>query len=140
MRPHSLAFLLLLTAALPSGAAVAAETDAAKGGNVAGVSGEVPFLTGGVGLEERDALRAKSGEYNLKLGFARTDGAYLGAVNVGITDSRGRQVLSTETDGPWILAKVRPGRYHVKATANERTVSRDVTVSGRGQKSLTLFW
>lgn len=139
MRPYALALILLLTAA-QAPQAFAADADAASDTNASSSAGNVPFITGGVGLEERDALRSKSGEYNLKLRFAKRDGAYLGAVNVGISDGRGRQVLSTETDGPWILAKLRPGRYHVKATANDRTVSRDVTVSGRGQKSLTLFW
>lgn len=138
MRAHVLALILLTAMQVPH--AFAAEAGATGDTKASTSAGDVPFITGGVGLEERDALRTKSGEYNLKLRFAKTDGAYLGAVNVGISDGRGRQVLSTETDGPWILAKLRPGRYHVKATANDRTVSRDVTVTGRGQKSLTLFW
>jgi len=97
-------------------------------------AGDVRFLTGGVGSEEREGLKALTGEeYNLKLEFAATDGAFISDVRVIIRDDSGTVVLDAVTNGPWFFAKLDPGRYEVEAQALGLSRRRSVNVTAREQ-------
>jgi hypothetical protein len=102
--------------------------------------GSVPYLSGGVGLDEREALNQTGKDYNLKLSFAVTSGDYLGEVAVEIRDSAGHVALDAVSDGPWFFSKLPPGRYTVFVKANEKTQRKAVQVSGKGQVVLDIFW
>ncbi len=102
--------------------------------------GSVPYLSGGVGLDEREALNQIGRDYNLKLSFAVTSGNYLGDVSVEIRDSSGRIALEAVSEGPWFYAKLPPGRYTVVVKGNERTQQKSVQLSGKGQAVLNFFW
>lgn len=100
----------------------------------------VTYVTGGVGTEEQDALKALTQEgYNLELLFAeRGTGAYLANVHVLVTDAGGRTVLDTRVDGPALLAKLPNGRYDVVADYHGVRQERTVNV-GRGTR-LAMEW
>jgi hypothetical protein len=102
--------------------------------------GSVPYLSGGVGLDEREALNQMGKDYNLKLSFAVTSGDYLGDVAVEIRDSAGRVALQAVSEGPWFFSKLPPGRYTVVVKGNEKTQKKAVQVSGKGQTVLNIFW
>jgi hypothetical protein len=69
-----------------------------------------------VSLEERDAMRDISPEYNLQIVFAMSgSGEYRADVPVWVEDQNGNAVLSIVTDGPWLFAKVPPGHYRVRS-------------------------
>src|SRR5215468_527202 len=79
-----------------------------------------PLLTGGVTEEERDLMRAEVGQYNLWLAFAEKDtGNYVTGVKVSVVDDKGNAVVDTVADGPWLLARVPPGRYTVRTSDGE---------------------
>ena len=73
----------------------------------------LPYMTGGVGLDERAAMTKMAWKYNLKLEFARPSGAYLAKINVRIQNSKGSRVVDMESDGPWFFAQLPPGDYEV---------------------------
>lgn len=102
--------------------------------------GSVPYLSGGVGLDEREALNQTGRDYNLKLSFALTSGNYLGDVAVEIRDSAGRVALEAVSEGPWFFSKLPPGRYTVVVNCNGSTQQKAVQVSGMGQTVLNFFW
>jgi hypothetical protein len=98
----------------------------------------VEFISGGVGLNARQQLAAQSGQYNLQLEFAYApEGEYLSAVQVDIADARGNSVLSTTTDGPWLMAKLPAGTYTVKARFGDVTRSQQVNV-GPGKRRVVM--
>ena len=100
------ALLLGLSAATAAGVAAApAEAGAAP-----------RVVTGGVSEEERDAiLRDAASSYNLWLVFAEQgSGHYLANVRVTIADAANRPVVDVVTDGPWLLAQLRPGHYTLR--------------------------
>src|SRR5215211_1591192 len=78
----------------------------------------IPYLSGGVGLDERDALRAASGEYNLQVTFAQREGNYLSDAHVAIQNATGATILETVPRGPWLFTKLPPGKYAVIADIN----------------------
>ncbi len=94
-------------------------------------SSGIAYLTGGVSLEERDAIRERANDYNLWIWLARTgSGYFLAGVKVSIEDARGQPVLETVTDGPWLLARVPPGRYTIRADQGDAATT--VSVGGSG--------
>ena len=91
----------------------------------------VDFVTGGVGLAARQEMLAQAGQYNLHLEFAvAPEGEYLSDVEVSIADPRGSTVLSTRTDGPWLLARLPTGSYTVNARYGGTVRQQQVTVGG----------
>jgi hypothetical protein len=101
----------------------------------------IPFISGGVGLEEQEALAAKYKEYNLKLMFATKGGEYVADVKVEISDSRGEKVLVAAADGPWVFTNLPAGKYIVTATYMGKEKRNKVNIA-KGQKQITLvfYW
>ena len=116
-----------------------ARSDAARSDASRSASG-VEFTSGGVGLAARQQLAAQSGQYNLQLEFAYApEGEYLSAVQVDIVDSRGNNVLSTVTEGPWLMAKLPAGSYTVKARFGGETRTQQVSVGPRKHRVVMQF-
>jgi hypothetical protein len=84
--------------------------------------GPVRYITGGVSVDEADAMRAASAQYPLTLELAAAAGGprdeYISNARVDIRDSRGTPVLQTRTDGPFLLARLPPGSYTVDVEWN----------------------
>jgi hypothetical protein len=86
--------------------------------------------TGGVGLEERAALDAVRDRYNLRVAFAKADGEYVADVEVRLSAADEKGVYySGRTDGPYLFARLDPGRYRLEATYAGVTQVRTLTVS-----------
>lgn len=88
------------------------------------------YLCTGVG-ESKDDPRWK--EYPLKLMFTGSGRAYISEVKVELKDDSGLSVIKIDCDGPWLLAKLKPGKYSVQATVEGVTKTAIVTVPAMGQ-------
>jgi hypothetical protein len=100
----------------------------------------IPYLSGGVSQEEREALRPMERDYDLKLIFATREGTYLSDVNVTIMDEQGRKVLEAVSDGPWFYTKLPQGRYKVMAQVRGQTHQQIVQVSPQKHTQLQFYW
>jgi hypothetical protein len=82
---------------------------------------DFPYVSGGMGSTEREALYKERSSYNLWLTMAaKGSGAYLADVNVRIRDIRLQQpVLSHALAGPWLFVNLPVGRYDVEASYRE---------------------
>jgi len=98
------------------------------------VQGEVRYLSGGIGIDEREQLAklAIRERMNLKLVFAQRDGALLSAVPVTISDASGAVRLNVKADGPWLFARLPAGEYRFRAESGTRVQDGFVTVSDTG--------
>ena len=119
-------------------ASLASAADTADAG--VQTSGNVSYVSGGVGTESLDQLGAMSGQFNLKLIFALKSGDYLSGVQVAITDTKGKSILDTTSDGPWFLAKLPAGTYRVVATAAGKAEKRQITVGGTKLATVDFRW
>src|SRR6202142_1336832 len=101
----------------------------------------IPYVSGGIGLEEREALTAKCANYSLKLMFAVKGGDYLGDVKIDISDSLGKKVLIATADGPWFFTDLPPGKYTVTVTTMGKEKQNKGNIH-KGQKQITLgfYW
>ena len=101
----------------------------------------IPYVSGGVGVDEREAFAAMGKDYSLKLMFAIKGGEYLSDVKVEISDSIGKKVLEAVADGPWFFTNLPPGKYKVNVTMMGKTQQNVVNI-GKDKKQTTLrfYW
>ena len=116
-------------AGLLTGAGMAWSADQATG------RGEVAVMSGGIGDEDEARLMARQNEFNLKVLFTINEGNYLANVNVGIADSKGRNVVQTVTEGPYLMAHLPAGQYTMSASYEGKTFTRKFQVSNKGLRS-----
>lgn len=106
------------------------------------VVGDVTFITGGIGDEERMAIEQNKKDYNLYITNASTDGAFAGTSRVVVTNSSGATVLDTMTAGPLFYAKLPAGSYKVtstlKSTGDMKTSN--ITVGAGKSANLEQKW
>ncbi len=131
-----------LAAALSAGAIGAQAADGPALPPVQQQAG-VAFMTGGVDLDVAHMLQSESSRWPVSLEFAVKDtpvNSYLANVRVVVRDARGMQVLDTVSDGPFLLARLQPGRYAVDATFADRTLHENVSVKAGATARHVFMW
>jgi hypothetical protein len=100
----------------------------------------ITYISGGVGLDEQNAMRALRADYNLRLTFAtKQTGAYRSDVQLDIADTKGNSVLSVANTGPMVFVKLPAGTYRISAAAEGKTFKRSVRI-GNAPKEMSLHW
>lgn len=87
---------------------------------------EIQFVSGGIGAFEKEWFSTNAHAYDLKVTYADTTGHYLAGVQVTLADSKGNTLLTTATEGPFLLVKAKPGTYTL--TSEYEGVSQRKTV------------
>jgi len=100
----------------------------------------VEFVSGGVALDESRALKAEQGQWPLSLMFTGPGGEYLADVHVTISRGDGDDVIKTSTHGPFLLAKLQPGRYKVYASYEGHSSTKWVRVGGPGSARASFYF
>ena len=90
--------------------------------------GNVSYVTGGIGAEEREALEAMQQGYNVRIVSSEMSGAYLDATPVVIRDSAKHEVLNANA-GPLFYAQLPVGRYKVESTNDGKTQQQDIVIT-----------
>jgi len=90
-----------------------------------------PFVSGGIGANEIAELRAKEGQYNLKLVFSLIEGNYVADVNVVLKDAAGRVVAEHFAQGPIFMARLPGGTYSATVTYQGKTQTRSISVGDK---------
>lgn len=74
---------------------------------------ELRILSTGIGEDQRQELHS---DYSLKLVFFVHTGAFLANIDVEISTLSGKQLLKTNSYGPWLFVDLKPGTYNVSAS------------------------
>jgi hypothetical protein len=105
--------------------------------------GGIAYLTGGVGADQAKAFEQAAPRFPLALEFVehapRRD-EFVANVDVKIIDRHGQTVLATRADGPFLLARIPTGHYHVIATYEGKTLKRAVEVGGKAARPTVMEW
>jgi hypothetical protein len=107
------------------------------------VQGTTTYLTGGVGEDEASAMKEAAPTFPLSLEFihhAKPKDEFLADVDVTIQDQKGNQILNVVADGPFLLAKVAPGKYTIVAKANGKIKTAHATITARKPEHLIFSW
>lgn len=102
-------------------------------------AGNVTYVTGGIGSDERTALEAQKRQYNFTMLSANTKGELTGDTQVIIRDSAGNEVLNT-TAGPLLFANLPDGTYTLEATNEGQVKTQKIFVRGGKQSHVHLSW
>jgi hypothetical protein len=142
LTPFAAAAIGLLSSATMAAAAAAA-----------GVAPEVPpeqnygavsYRTGGVGMDEAQAMREISPHYPLTLTFAEraADGRsmFTAGVDVQIVDASGAVRFDAVAEGPMMLVDLPSGEYTVKADLNGDDKATEVSLRSGEPSKLVFVW
>ncbi|MBB3004548.1 hypothetical protein FHX57_006931 [Paraburkholderia tropica] len=126
----AVALMSVLAPGFSSGAADIADADTNATATRSMQNG-MAYITGGVGIDEADALRSVAHQYSLRLTFLAQGGQFLSDVDVEIVGPSGAAVFRTRTLGPYLYVALPPGRYQVAAYAAGTKQVRVVVVNRR---------
>ncbi|MCG6535620.1 MAG: carboxypeptidase-like regulatory domain-containing protein [Syntrophales bacterium LBB04] len=99
----------------------------------------IAYFSGGIGVDEREAMTVMGRDYSLKLMCALKSRAYLSDLKVTVSDGAGKVVLDAASEGPWFFAKLPPGQYTVVVTIAGNAKQSRVTI-GNKQTSVRFYW
>jgi len=102
--------------------------------------GDLTFVTGGVGLDESQALREAAPHWPLAMRFTGSGSDYLADVHVHVTDAHGATILQADSRGPYMLVKLRPGHYTVQASYEGHAQTRPLTIKHGAHEKLDFSW
>lgn len=91
---------------------------------------DVKVVSGAVSLEDRSAMMAEYGQYNLHMAFARTNGEFLADVRYVIRNRAGNVVYEGRSEGPFVFAKLPSGSYDVTVESDGRVQKRRLSTGG----------
>lgn len=101
----------------------------------------IEYVSGGVGVAEKNAMEALRKNYNLRLTFARPrSGAYLVDVKVMIENGKKEKVLNVVSHGPLFFAKMPAGTYKVTAEFEGNSQAKTATVGGGQPRGLVYYF
>lgn len=99
------------------------------------------YVSGGVSIEEAQALEQQRNDYRLWLvTAARGSGAWLADAHAVLRDAQGTVVLDTILQGPYLLVDLAPGRYTIEATVNDQKRTQTVTVGSKGHRQVVMYF
>lgn len=106
-----------------------------------GRSEGIPFLSGGVGIRERELLNEMGKGYSLKMVFSNKRGEYLTDIVVRVLDSREKVILTTVSNGPWLFIDLPEGVYALEASfmADRKKIG-GVEIKRGVQKVISFQW
>lgn len=139
MRTHLRASVLTAVLVLAS-ASVAAQTGPAP----QVTPGGIPYLSGGVGDAQQQAMKDAMKDYNLRLTFARqSTGAFLAGVEVTIDQTgpgKGHtEILKTTSAGPMLFARLPAGNYQLRAQVDGQVQARTLKLGAQAQDVVLHF-
>lgn len=104
-------------------------------------SGNITFVSGGIGADSRENLAAREKSYNLKLVLTlEGSGSFASDARVTIASAAGRKLLEHVTEGPIFLAGLPAGAYVVTANFRNITHTRKVQVRADRLHTEHLRW
>lgn len=107
------------------------------------IEGSVQYLSGGIGADEAAAINAESSGYALTVLFAESRNGrdvYLASVVVTLRDARGKLMLDTVTEGPYLLINLPAGRYQLIATHDGIPRQLALDIKSGVQQHHSLVW
>ncbi|MDN5939903.1 MAG: carboxypeptidase-like regulatory domain-containing protein [Salinisphaera sp.] len=133
--------LLILAAAPLVGAAQTAKPDWYNV-NIQKSDAGFHYVTGGVGDAEQAVMSSRFDTYSYKLVnvVSGPEAAFVSNVHVVIINDKGKKLLETTTDGPWLIANLSPGKYSIKATFDETTKTRDMVLHDGAHERMVIDW
>ena len=107
------------------------------------MQGSISYVTGGVGYDEAIAMRKAEPMYPLSLEFvqhAKPKDEFLANVEVTIKNHAGEIALQVISEGPFLLARLPPGKYVINAKIKDELRTQHVTLIEKKPAHFIFEW
>ncbi len=101
--------------------------------------GDVTYVTGGIGDDERSAIESEKNNYNLHIMSAMKTGEFVSDTTIVIRNKQGEELLNT-TSGPLFYANIPAGNYTVESTNDGQTKSQKIAIRKGGSAHVHFGW
>lgn len=101
--------------------------------------GNVSYITGGIGDQEKGKMQSVWSDYNFHLMSSMQSGGFSGVIELSITNKSGKQVFAGEVD-PMLYADLPAGTYTVIAVNQGMSKQEKITVSDANPASVHFIW
>lgn len=103
----------------------------------------IEYMSGGVGSDEAELMRVVEPRWPAVFEFSVKDGkgaAFAADVVLTVRDAQGKVVLDqVHSAGPYLMARLDPGRYMVEAVLAGQKIQREISVRGPGTSVKSVF-
>ena len=106
-------------------------------------TGEVSYLTGGIGSSEAESMREAAKDYALEIVFVqklKQLEEFISDVKVQIQDAKKNTVLDVTTEGSFLLVNLPNGKYIITAEFNNDTKQQKVNVGAKKHQKIVFWW
>ncbi|MGN6580844.1 MAG: carboxypeptidase regulatory-like domain-containing protein [Bordetella sp.] len=100
--------------------------------------GQISYTSGGVGQDEEQAFKQQAPNWPLALQFSGAGGQYIADIHLSIMKRDGTKVLEAVSQGPFMLVKLPPGAYTIRAAYKHQKQQKNVNISGHA--SVAFRW
>lgn len=101
----------------------------------------IEYMSGGIGSDEAALMRVVEPRWPAVFEFAVKDGKSAATdVVLTVRDAQGNVVLDQiHSAGPYLVARLEPGRYTVEAVLGGQRIQREVSIQGPGTSAKSVF-
>jgi hypothetical protein len=103
-------------------------------------AGDVTYISGGIGSDDQQALKAEAKNYNLAITSSDKTGDFAASTDLVITGKQGHEMIRVDSAGPLFYARLPAGDYTIEATNGTQHETRKVKVSTGKQADVHLIW
>lgn len=101
---------------------------------------DVLYVTGGVGTEEVEALKALQEQFNLRIVSSMESGEYVFGTLVSIYDAQGGLVFEQPLSGPYLYVRLPAGQYDVEAAQSGNIQKKNTKLKEKPGQKLHFAW
>jgi hypothetical protein len=102
------------------------------------IKGDITYISGGIGDEDREALETTKKNYNLIITSAKSSGSFIGETQLIIYNKLGDELLNTSA-GPLFYAHLPNGQYIIEATMGDNSKKKNITIKNNTVK-INFLW
>ncbi|MBS0453080.1 MAG: hypothetical protein JSS14_17425 [Proteobacteria bacterium] len=103
----------------------------------------IEYMSGGIGSDEAQLMRVVEPRWPAVFEFAVKDGKsadFAADVVLTVRDAQGKVILDqVHSTGPYLVARLEPGRYTAEAVLGGQKIQREISVLGPGTSTKNVF-
>ncbi|WP_353433009.1 carboxypeptidase regulatory-like domain-containing protein [Polynucleobacter sp. MWH-UH23A] len=107
-------------------------------------SDEIPYISGGIGSGESEAIEGQAKQWPLMLQFSQIDakgwGSWISGVKVRILSNQKNEIFSCTCEGPLLLIDLKSGEYMVEASYSGVSQQKTLLVKKGQPEKVSIYW
>ena len=106
-------------------------------------SAGIAYISGGVGLEDSEAILAEAKQWSVLLELSQLEGArsvWIFGAQIKIVNAKQKVIFDAQAEGPYILINLEPGEYVLQATYQGVEQRRNISLKPSQSQKIAISW